>query len=135
MIVRENMEIGGKAFVKTHSRRIRTQASILNATAKSIQRRSTRRTFRVNTPRPTSRLSTTARSLPFPTPSACSVKWGLRRPMISKQKLRANVEQTKSDIKAALQLIFDSLNKGQQKKLIKNEEVHALLLRYGVIDD
>ena len=55
--------------------------------------------------------------------------------MISKQKLRANVEQTKSDIKAALQLIFDSLNHGQQKKLLKNEEVHALLLRYGVIDD
>ena len=55
--------------------------------------------------------------------------------MISKQKLRANVEQTKSDTKSALQLIYDSLNHGQQKKLIKNEEVHALLLRYGVIEE
>ena len=55
--------------------------------------------------------------------------------MISKQKLQANVEQTKSDTKAALQLIFDNLNQGQQKKLIKNEEVHALLLRYGVIEE
>lgn len=55
--------------------------------------------------------------------------------MISKQKLRANVEQTKSDTKSALQLILDNLNKGQQKKLLKNEEVHALLLRYGVIDE
>lgn len=55
--------------------------------------------------------------------------------MISKQKLRANVEQTKSDIEAALQLIWDNLNHGQQKKLIKNDEVHALLLRYGVIEE
>lgn len=54
--------------------------------------------------------------------------------MISKQKLRANVEQTKSDIKAALQLIFDSLNHGQQKKLIKNKEVYQLLKRYGVVE-
>lgn len=54
--------------------------------------------------------------------------------MISKQKLRANVEQTKSDIKAALQLIFDSLNHGQQKKLLKNEEVYQLLKRYGVVE-
>ena len=55
--------------------------------------------------------------------------------MISKQKLQENVDKTKSDTKAALQLIFDNLNQGQQKKLIKNEEVHALLLRYGVIEE
>lgn len=55
--------------------------------------------------------------------------------MISKKQLQENVDKTKSDTKAALQLIFDNLNQGQQKKLIKNEEVHALLLRYGVIDD
>jgi len=54
--------------------------------------------------------------------------------MISKQKLRANVEQTKSDTKSALQLIFDNLNQGQQKKLIKNEEVYQLLKRYGVVE-
>ncbi len=55
--------------------------------------------------------------------------------MISKKQLQENVDKTKSDTKAALQLIFDNLNQGQQKKLLKNEEVHALLLRYGVIDD
>ena len=55
--------------------------------------------------------------------------------MISKKQLQENVDKTKSETKSALQLIYDSLNKGQQKKLIKNEEVHALLLRYGVIDD
>lgn len=55
--------------------------------------------------------------------------------MISKKKLQENVDKTKSDTKAALQLIFNSLNHGQQQKLIKNEDVHALLLRYGVIDE
>lgn len=55
--------------------------------------------------------------------------------MISKQKLQENVDKTKSDTKSALQLIWDNLNQGQQKKRLKNEEVHALLLRYGVIDD
>ena len=55
--------------------------------------------------------------------------------MISRKKLRENVDKTKSDTKTALQLIWDNLNKGQQKKLIKNEEVHALLLRYGVIEE
>ena len=55
--------------------------------------------------------------------------------MISKKQLQENVNKTKSEIKAALQLILDNLNNGQQKKLIKNEEVHALLLRYGVIEE
>ena len=40
-----------------------------------------------------------------------------------------------SETKTALRLLYDSLNQGQQKKLLKNEEVHALLLRYGVIDE
>lgn len=55
--------------------------------------------------------------------------------MISRKKLRDNVDKTKTDTKSALQLIWDNLNKGQQKKLIKNEEVNALLLRYGVIEE
>lgn len=55
--------------------------------------------------------------------------------MISRKKLRENVDKTKSEYKTALQLIWDNLNQGQQKKLIKNEEVHALLLRYGVIEE
>ena len=55
--------------------------------------------------------------------------------MISKQKLRENVEKAKGDTKAALQLIYDSLNNGQQKKLLKNSEVKKLLVFYGVISD
>ena len=43
--------------------------------------------------------------------------------MITKKQLQENVNKTKSDTKSALQLIFDNLNQGQQKKLIKNKEV------------
>ncbi len=53
--------------------------------------------------------------------------------MISKEKLKQNVDKTKGDTKSALQLIYDSLNQGQQKKLIKNPEVEQLLKRYGII--
>ena len=52
--------------------------------------------------------------------------------MISKEKLRENVEKTKGETKAALQTIYDALNQGQQKKIIKNESVKALFDLYGV---
>ena len=45
--------------------------------------------------------------------------------MISKEKLQENVSKTKSETKSALQLIYDSLNQGQRKKLIKNTEVKS----------
>lgn len=35
----------------------------------------------------------------------------------------------------ALQLVYDSMNQGQRKKLIKNEEVKRLLKFYGVIEE
>ena len=54
--------------------------------------------------------------------------------MISRKKLRENVDKTKTNTKSALQLIFDNLNQGQQKKLIKNKEVYQLLKRYGVVE-
>ena len=54
--------------------------------------------------------------------------------MISKKKLQENVKAVKSETKAALQLVYNSLNQGQQKKLIKNEEVKRLLKFYGVIE-
>ena len=52
--------------------------------------------------------------------------------MISKKKLQENVKAVKSETKAALQLIFDNLNQGQRKKLIKNTEVKKLFEFYGV---
>ena len=53
--------------------------------------------------------------------------------MISKKKLQQNVGKTKSETKSALQLIFDNLNHGQRKKLIKNTEVKKLLEFYEII--
>lgn len=37
-----------------------------------------------------------------------------------------------NDIKDALQLVFNELNHGQQKKILKNENIKALFDRYGV---
>lgn len=54
--------------------------------------------------------------------------------MISKEQLQENVNKTKSETKAALQLIWDSLNNGQQKKLVKSEEVYQLLKRYDIVE-
>lgn len=44
------------------------------------------------------------------------------------QKVDAKVDETR----IALQMLYDELNQGQQKKVLKNEEVAALLERYGV---
>lgn len=54
--------------------------------------------------------------------------------MISKEKLQENVSKTKSETKSALQLIYDSLNQGQRKKLVKSEEVYQLLKRHGIVE-
>ena len=52
--------------------------------------------------------------------------------MISKERLQENVGKVKDDTKTALQTIYDALNPGQQKKVVKNPEVKALFDRYGV---
>ena len=36
------------------------------------------------------------------------------------------------EIKTALQTMYDALNHGQQKKIVKNKEVKALFDRYSV---
>lgn len=36
------------------------------------------------------------------------------------------------EIKTALQTMYDALNQGQRKKIVKNEKVKALFDRYGV---
>ncbi|WP_407384978.1 hypothetical protein [Ruminococcus sp.] len=52
--------------------------------------------------------------------------------MISKEKLTENVVKVKGETKAALQTMYDTLNQGQKKKVVKNAEVKALFDRYGV---
>ena len=50
-----------------------------------------------------------------------------------RQELFDKVAAVKEETKAALQTMYDALNQGQQKKIVKNEEVKALFDRYGVI--
>lgn len=52
--------------------------------------------------------------------------------MISKEQLQKNVDKAKIETKDALQTLYDSLNKGQQKKVVKNAMVKELFDRFGV---
>lgn len=54
--------------------------------------------------------------------------------MISKEQLQKNVETAKGNTKEALTTVYEALNQGQQKKLLKDEKVKALLVFYGVIE-
>lgn len=51
---------------------------------------------------------------------------------MKKTTLNRKVEEVKTDTRTALQTMYDALNQGQQKKIIRNEEVKALFDRYGV---
>lgn len=49
-----------------------------------------------------------------------------------KETLIEAVETAKTETKNALQTVYDALNQGQQKKIVKNEDVKALFDLYGV---
>lgn len=49
-----------------------------------------------------------------------------------KNELHDKVTDTILVTREALQLVYDSLNNGQQKKLLKEEAVKELFDRYGV---
>lgn len=51
---------------------------------------------------------------------------------MKKTDLDREVAVVKADTKSALQTMYDALNPGQQKKIVKNDEVKALFDRYGV---
>ena len=51
---------------------------------------------------------------------------------MNKEKLLEAVENCKNETKEALQTVYDALNQGQQKKLLKSDTVKALFDRYGV---
>lgn len=46
--------------------------------------------------------------------------------------LRERVIAYNAEVKAALQMIYDDLNQGQRKKLLRNPTIRALFERYGV---
>ena len=51
---------------------------------------------------------------------------------MTKKQLTEAVEKAKTETKEALQTMYNELNHGQQKKIVKNEAVKALFDRYGV---
>ena len=52
-----------------------------------------------------------------------------------KSKLTEAVTVHKTETKDALQLLFDNINKGQQKQIVKREEITKLFDKYGVRHD
>jgi hypothetical protein len=54
---------------------------------------------------------------------------------MDKAILNQAVENRKTETREALQTVYDSLNQGQQKKLLKDEKVKALFDLYGVVYD
>lgn len=51
---------------------------------------------------------------------------------MKKAELTAAVESAIAKTRAALQTVYDSLNQGQQKKIVKDEVVRELFDLYGV---
>lgn len=51
---------------------------------------------------------------------------------MTRKELIAAVENAKAETKSALQTVYDAINQGQQKKIVKNEAVKTLFDRYGV---
>lgn len=51
---------------------------------------------------------------------------------MTKYELNSAVEKAKAETREALQTVYDSLNHGQQKKIVKDEKVKALFDLYGV---
>ena len=52
--------------------------------------------------------------------------------MSDKGRWTLAAESVAAETKTALQTVFDNLNQGQQKKLLKSPEVRALFERYAV---
>ena len=51
---------------------------------------------------------------------------------MKRQDLFDKVTAAKMETKNALQTMYDALNQGQRKKIVRNKEVKALFDRYGV---
>lgn len=47
-------------------------------------------------------------------------------------ELRERVIAYNAEVKAALQAVYNDLNQGQRKKLLRNPVIRAMFARYGV---
>ena len=54
---------------------------------------------------------------------------------MTRKELMTAVEAVKTETRNALQTMFDALNHGQQQKILKDESVKVLFVRYGVNAD
>ena len=52
---------------------------------------------------------------------------------MNKTTLNEAVAKRKDETRVALQTVYDALNQGQRKKIVKDESVKELFDRYGVI--
>ena len=51
---------------------------------------------------------------------------------MTKKEMIAAIENAKAETKSALQTVYDTMKKGQRKKIVKDEAVKALFDLYGV---
>lgn len=51
---------------------------------------------------------------------------------MKKAELKSRTDAAVTETKNALQIVYDSLNQGQQKKIVKDASVKALFDLYGV---
>lgn len=51
---------------------------------------------------------------------------------MKKSELISAIAETKAHTKAALQTVYDALNQGQRKQIVKDDAVKALFDLYGV---
>ena len=51
---------------------------------------------------------------------------------MNKESLTQAVKKAKEQTRLALQTVYDALNQGQQKKLVKDQGIRALFDLYGV---
>lgn len=52
---------------------------------------------------------------------------------MTKAELNTKTEAVVTETRDALQTMYDALNHGQQKQIVKDEAVAALFERYGVV--
>lgn len=50
-------------------------------------------------------------------------------------ELRERIIAYNTEVKAALQAVYNDLNHGQRKKLLRNPAIRAMFERYGVVID
>ena len=51
---------------------------------------------------------------------------------MKKEELKRKTDEVFSETKEALQTVYDELNQGQQKKIMKKENIVKLFERYGI---